>query len=97
MRRAMEQVRFVSPCAPGSQCGAAALEVKATLIKNKLGLRLHHHAERHCRGLEVVLARNQLIEREAHVARARVPVVLHDEARGGGRRHLPEVGARQPG
>ena len=58
---------------------------------------MHHHAERHCRGLEVILACNQLIEREAHVARARVPVVLHDEARGGGRRHLPQVGARQPG
>jgi hypothetical protein len=44
----------------------------------------------------VILARNELIERETHVVRARVSVVLNEEARGGGRWHLPQVGARQP-
>eukprot|EP00964_Phaeocystis_antarctica_P152381 scaffold120241_cov90-Phaeocystis_antarctica.AAC.5 len=57
--------------------------------RNKLGQRLHHHAKRHCRGLE-------LIERETHVVRARVSVILHEEARVGRRWHLPQVGARQP-
>ena len=57
---------------------------------------MHHHTKRHCRGLEVILARDKLIEREAHEVRARVSVVLHKIARGGGRWHLPQVGACQP-
>ena len=44
----------------------------------------------------MILACNQLIEREAHVARATVSVVLHEEARRGGRWYLPHIGARLP-
>ena len=44
----------------------------------------------------MVFVRDELIERETHVVRARVSVVFHEETRGGGRWHLPQVGARLP-